>query len=69
MEQTGICKRGGGEGEMVERRERMSQRTCMNGPWTWTREGRLTEGVRGGLTAGAGVGWRVDIGKNLMSRI
>ena len=33
-------------------REAISQRTCLNDPWTWTRVWRLTVGIGGGLGRG-----------------
>ena len=49
MEQTDSCQRKGGWEERWKERERSSQRTCMNDPWTWT--------MVCGWTAGAGVEW------------
>ena len=44
MRQTGSCRRGGVRGEWWKEEERISQRTCMSDPWTWTMAwGRLWE--------------------------
>ena len=51
MEQTGSCRRGDMSGEWWEDGEGTSQRTCMNGPWTWA--------MVCGLTVEQGwAGWR-----------
>ena len=59
MEQTDTV--GGEEegGEWGKEGEGIRQRTCMNDPWTWTTERRLTMGERGGLDG------RGQKGKNL----
>ena len=49
MEQTDSCQRKGGWEERWKERERSSQRTCMNDPWTRTTEREWTVGERGGL--------------------
>ena len=60
MEQTNSSQSGGGRGIMVERGERISQRTCMNDPWTWTTLWGLTVGVEGGLGRGGQRGQHWD---------
>ena len=55
-----IAARGKGvKGDWWKEGEQISQRTCMNDPWTWTTERRLTMGERGGLDG------RGQKGKNL----
>ena len=49
MEQTDSCQRGEGRGRMGKEGEGISQRTCMNDPWTWT--------IGWGWTMGLRVGW------------
>ena len=43
------ARRKGGWGKWQKEGEGISQRTCMNDPWTWTRVW--------GWTMGVGVGW------------
>ena len=52
MRQTGSCRRGGVRGEWWKEEERISQRTCMSDPWTWTMERGLTVGEGSGLGGG-----------------
>ena len=52
MEPTVICRRRIGREEWGQRGEGISRRTCMNDPWTWTRERGLTVGKKGGLGRG-----------------
>ena len=52
MEQTDSYRRGGGWGEWWKEGEGVSQRTCMNGSWTWTMERGLTVSEGGGLGGG-----------------
>ena len=46
---------------MVERRERISQRTCLNDSWTWKREWSLTVGERDGPSGTGQKGKNWDI--------
>ena len=46
------ARRKGGWGKWQKEGEGISQRTCMNDPWTWTRDRGLTVGERGGLGGG-----------------
>ena len=45
---------------MVERGEEISQRTCMNDPWTWTTVWELTMGAGDGKGGGGKKGKKWD---------
>ena len=50
--QTDSCQRKGEGGEMWKEEEGISQRACMNDPWTWT--------TVWGWTVGVGSSWMAE---------
>ena len=52
MEQIDSCKRSRGRWDGLKEGERISQRTCMKDPWTWTMVRGLIMEVQGRLARG-----------------